>query len=101
MGNWSIKKQINSFRGKERKTKTDGHYRELYNSLFTEIQYIGGRLENWVFKKSKDGPEATTVDKMNLLLMYHQIEQQRKHTRWFIILVIATIISVVLNVILN
>ena len=86
----------------KRNTKNEGIKREYYNSLFTDIQAIYTRLQSWslpvkskaTLSDSLEGiiPEANELEKMQLLMVYHQAEQQKKYTLWFIVLTILIII---------
>ncbi len=87
----------------KRKTRTDGVKREYYNSLFTEIQEIRERLQHWDFG-SRQGYSQTQLpveEKMQLLLSYNQIEQQRKYTTWFIILTVMNILVLMASVVIT
>ncbi len=80
-----------------RVTSTDCIKREYYNSLFTELQDIREKLQHWDFR-SRQGYSQTQLlveEKMQLLLSYNQIEQQRKYTLWFIVLTIFNIVVLI------
>lgn len=80
---------------KERKTRTDGKKREYWDSLFTELQDIQGRLHNWSF------PNATDIEKMNLLLTYHQTLAQKNYIKGFRIFTGINVILVILGLAIN
>ncbi len=87
----------------KRKTKTDGKKREYYNSLFTELQHILKRLNSWEFKVQDGGTikHASDLEKLQLLMTYHQAEQQKKYTKWFIVLTIVNILILTLATIIS
>src|SRR3989338_301474 len=79
----------------KRKTEHDGVKREYYNNLFTEIKAIRKRLPNWdlpvkeqVVDEINITKQASDLEKLQLLMTYHQAEQQKKYTHWFIALTI-------------
>ena len=88
-----------------RVTSTDCINREYYNSLFTELQEIHKRARNWSLPiKNRETsksvtditiPEASDLEKLQLLMNYNQTEQQRKYTFWFIILTVVNIIVLI------
>ena len=84
----------------KRKTKTDGIIREYYNGLFTELQEINKRLTIWdlpvnehIVGEIKLIKQASNLEKLKLLIMYHSADQQRRYTKWFIVLTILLILS--------
>jgi len=80
---------------KTRKTTTDGVKREYMNSLFTDLQAIHKRLINWELSG------ANNLEKMQLLMSFNQVEQQRKYTSWFIGLTIVNIVILIVSVLIN
>ncbi len=84
------------------KRKTDNYKREYWNSLFTEIQYIRKRLHSWDYPVDAEGKkQADDNQKMNILLIYHQILSQKNYTNWFIGLMITNIFLVLTGIILT
>lgn len=83
----------------KRRKDAEGVEHEYYNSLFTDLQKILKRLKSWDFSITKEGikTEANELEKMNFLLMYHQIEQQKRYTSWFICLTIINIVVLILT----
>ena len=95
----------------KRKTRADGIKREFWNSMFTDVQAIHKRLQNWslpVKNRVSSGslydstpPEANDLEKLQLLISYYQTEQQRKYTRWFIVLTIVNIFVLVASIVIT
>ena len=88
---------IDRLLGKKRKTLVDGEVRLYDNSLFTDLQDIMKRIHTYNLEiNEKDGKiNVNDSEKMNFLLMYHQADQQRRNSTWFIILTIVNILVLI------